>query len=175
MVDKVNKLDEIKVSLTRKEKGLKSEVIRLLASELAKQHAAAPASVVWQHRSEDSTHDFDFMGTVAGAVRATLLESGTPEASLPTAVLTSAVAGSPGLITITASPATAAVCKSLGDDIKAALEALAPEFGGKRVKGGGAKGKWMAKAEGKWGKNETAAIEEVIAKVSRFPAVQVLN
>lgn len=165
IIDKLTKLDEIKGTLVKKERGLKAEVIRLLVKELVQEYTAKPQPVVWRHRTEDATNDFDFMNSVAGALRTALAENGVAESSLPVVVMTSAVVGAPGLITITASAATANVCKSLGDGIKAALEALAPDLGGKRVKGGGAKGKWMAKAEGKWGRLETAALEDIVAKV----------
>jgi alanyl-tRNA synthetase len=55
--------------------------------------------------------------------------------------------------------------KELFDAVKAALDGE----GEKRVKGGGAKGRFMGKVEGKWGKVEDIKITEVVDKVCVGP------
>lgn len=137
---------------------------KVLRGELAKAIGEAAANdptargVYWIHRTEKSTQDFDFLGSIANALLDTQPGSGSLEA--PIAIISS---GAPGIVPsllVVISPAQG-LAKKVYEDLKTALEA--GEKG--RVKGGGAKGRFMSKVDGKWGKAESAAVQAIIDQV----------
>lgn len=135
-------------------------------------------------RNDEATHDFEFMGIINTAAMASLIESTTTDqdvnpagkgrdpppyllvitSSLPSKTSSTAAAASPSpgsndslstLVQITSFPHQLA--KDVGDKLKNILDTL--EGGEKgRVKGGGARGRWMGKVGGKWGKKEALAL-----------------
>ncbi|KAL1407111.1 hypothetical protein Q8F55_006525 [Vanrija albida] len=128
-------------------KAMKGELARLVASAAA----AKDGAIVTLHRAERATHDFDFLSAVAGAFC-----DARPDATL---VLTSAVAP----------PALLLVQSKDADKAKAVFERLKTLLAGEdkaRVKGGGARGRYMAKVDGKWAKGDGAAVEQVVQELA---------
>lgn len=138
-------------------------------------------------RSDESTHDFEFLNLVQTSAVARLIEldgrdptqrGETPDGPYVLA-LTSSLPGGGGagaaggdaaltLVHITSQPADLAT--RVADRLKTAMQALDPAAAGTgndRIKGGGARGRWMGKVSGKWGKREKLAWEEVLAGVAR--------
>lgn len=135
---------------------LKKELSKLVAEQISS--SSASTAGVWIHRTTVATHDFDWLSITALTAASTSSATGkTP----PLIVLTSApVDVKPAMLLVYAHEDK--VAKEVFGQLKVALEG-AGEKG--RVKGGGARGKYMAKVEGKWGKKETEAVEGVVAQV----------
>jgi alanyl-tRNA synthetase/misacylated tRNA(Ala) deacylase len=148
LVPRIEKIEAIRYDTDAAAKSLKAEVAGILG-------AAAPKSgIAWIHRAEKSTHDYDFMTTAATAWNGAGAEEGA------VIVFTSAPPGvTPTLLMVQGKDE--ARSKSVFEALKTALDSIDAE-GGKRVKGGGARGRFMAKVDGKWGKRETAAVQGVI-------------
>lgn len=134
-------------------------------------------------RSDESTHDFEFMNLIHTSAIGRLIEldgngnGGDPSSKRGGAMpkdgyVLAIVSTLPGqkpidgngdaaltLVQITSQPPELA--KQLGDRLKALLaQAQEGGDGGEdRVKGGGARGRWMGKISGKWGKKEKMAWE----------------
>lgn len=125
-------------------------------------------------RTEEATHDFEFMGSLNAAAVESLAqrdqatEAGQGSATSPpyAFILHSSVvpmanngiteAGS--LLLITSNPPELA--KQLGDKLKSELDSIEGQEKG-RVKGGGAKGRWMGKITGKWSKADAAVLDKL--------------
>lgn len=114
--------------------------------------------VVWIHRDQKGTHDFEFLGMVAMP----LVTKG-----VEVVVITSALDGvSGGLLLVQSKDDKLA--KDVKDRIGAEVDGLASTDGGegggvgKRVRGGGAKGRYMCKVEGKFGKREKEDVSKVV-------------
>lgn len=132
-------------------------------------------NLVWVHRTERATHDFDFLSTVSATFTTSASSSASASAS-PTAtpdrpltelviVLSSAPAEArPALLVVHSKDDKLA--KAIKDKLAAALDQLGEDGAKGRVKGGGAKGRYMCKVDGKWGKKETERFEEVLNEVS---------
>lgn len=129
---------------------LRRELVRLLVE------TAGQDNVTWVHRYQRGTHDFEFLGLVAGGLMALEGSEGR------VAVLTSAVDGTPGGLLLVQSKDDK-LAKEIKDKLAAAIDDLGGEGDkGKRVRGGGAKGRYMSKIEGKFGKRERVAVARVI-------------
>jgi alanyl-tRNA synthetase/misacylated tRNA(Ala) deacylase len=125
-------------------------------------------------RTEEATHDFEFMGSLnAAAVEnipcgdgAANTGNGVSPSPRYAFILHSSVlpmanngiteAGS--ILLITSNPPDLA--KQLGDKLKLELDSIEGQEQG-RVKGGGAKGRWMGKITGKWTKADAAVLERL--------------
>jgi alanyl-tRNA synthetase/misacylated tRNA(Ala) deacylase len=125
-------------------------------------------------RTEEATHDFEFMGSLNAAAVENLPQgdrtdgAGTEATASPryAFILHSSVvpmanngiteAGS--LLLITSNPPELA--KRLGDKLKSELDSIEGQEKG-RVKGGGAKGRWMGKITGKWSKADAAVLDKL--------------
>ncbi|OCF34798.1 hypothetical protein I316_03342 [Kwoniella heveanensis BCC8398] len=150
-------------------KSLRGEMSKFIA-ERAVQEAQSDAGkgVVWIKRDERSTHDFEFLGNVAAIFTGEIAAASTNKSTeltasaVPVLILTSAspsgssatIAPSPTLLMVISSDNDLA--KKINENIKAALG------GAGRVKGGGAKGRYMSKIDGKWGKAELGAVQGVV-------------
>ena len=138
------KTEELKRDTMGRERVLRTELARVIGEFAAKEDGQG---VYWIHRMEKSTQDFEFLGSVANALLDSQPSPGALEA--PVAIVTSASAGVTPSLLLVISPAQ--------DLAKKAYEALKATIEGEekgRVKGGGARGRFMAKVEGKWGKAE---------------------
>ncbi|WVF66628.1 hypothetical protein IAT40_001368 [Kwoniella sp. CBS 6097] len=157
--------------ITKKEavdnlKSLRGEMGKLIAERAVEEaQSGSGRGVVWIKRDERSTHDFEFLGNVAAIFTGGVAtDSKSSSASAPILILTSA-APSGSSSTLTPSPTLLMVissdndlAKRVNEDIKAALGGPGPS----RVKGGGAKGRYMSKIDGKWGKVEIGALQGVV-------------
>lgn len=157
------------------------------ASSSTTTNSTSTVRVASLSRSDESTHDFEFLNLVQTSAVARLIEldgrdptrrGETPDGPYVLA-LTSSLPGGGGagaaggdaaltLVHITSQPADLAT--RVADRLKTAMQALDPAAAGTgndRIKGGGARGRWMGKVSGKWGKREKLAWEEVLAGVAR--------
>ncbi|WVR03150.1 hypothetical protein IAU60_000140 [Kwoniella sp. DSM 27419] len=146
-------------------RSLRGEMSKIVGDR-AVGEASVPANrgIVWVKREERSTHDFDFLGLVGSVFTQAQIavpvameaEAEEEEPLKPLIVLTSSAASQGGgaqtLLMILSTDHE--LSKDVNDKIKAALEG--------RVKGGGAKGRYMSKIDGKWGKKEIGLIQAVL-------------
>ena len=153
------KLDETRRETASREKDVRAELARLLGEGVAR-NATDSQGVYWLHRTDKSTHDFEFMGQIVASLLSSQPSAGALEA--PVVIVTSALPGSTQSLMMVNSP-SADLAKIANEKLKAALE----EGEGKgRVKGGGAKGRFMCKVEGKWGKGELEKVQTFVHSVS---------
>lgn len=139
------------------------------------------AEGVWRakvERSEESTHDFEFMQSLANYAQDHLINeiaaSSSPaqgkDASSPSFVLVVVSNPDPvwlnkthqaggAFLQITSSPPDLA--KQAGDGVKLALDGLGVKG---RVKGGGAKGKFMGKVAGGWSARDADAAKGAVGE-----------
>lgn len=163
--ERVAKLEETRRDTASREKDLRGELARSLAEGLV-----APAErdgVVLVQRDSKSTHDFEFLSSLSLSLISTVTERDEAKGKSLLVILTSAPTGSTTNLLIVQSQ-DHDLAKSANEELKKALEG--EEKG--RVKGGGAKGRFMSKVDGKWGKNEQAAIDGVVEKYKAGRAAQ---
>lgn len=142
----MEKLDQGRKELLAREKTLRTELAQVIGENAAPD--AQGAALV--KRTEKSTHDFEFMGAISFAVK-----------DAKVVVVVSAPAGvDPALVLVQS--ADADLAKRTNEGIKEGLVALAGGEKGK-YKGGGAKGRYMGKVEGKWGKAEDEVVKRVLS------------
>lgn len=182
------------------QKGLRGELSKLVTQNVVSGYAThattstdtsastdKKSKVVWVRRDEKTTHDFEFLGSIAGGIISSLSTSAPAPTAAPASASPSDSGGAnesemnPIVVATTSLPGKDQThlvlvqsndqegAKHTNEQIKSALDSLAGE-GGKRVKGGGAKGRYMSKVEGKWGKAEDAKMAEVIRSV-RFSVI----
>lgn len=178
MADRVARSEELRREGSDAQKGLRNELAKLVTDRaIATQETTPSSKVLWVKRDEKSTHDFDFLGAVAGGILASPV--GSSEAK-PVIVLTSSLPGKDQTALVLVQSNDQDRAKNVNERIKSALDGLAGD-GGKRVKGGGARGRFMSKVEGKWGKAEDAKMSELIHEVSglsvhaRFPCDKLMG
>jgi alanyl-tRNA synthetase/misacylated tRNA(Ala) deacylase len=136
-------------------KSLRSELGKLLIASHSTQ--LGDKRLLWIKRDEKTTHDFEFMGTLASGVMA------TSEAEKNLVILvTSTLPGKDQTQLVLVQSNDQEKAKEAFEAVKAALDGE----GEKRVKGGGAKGRFMGKVEGKWGKAEDLKVSQIVEKVS---------
>lgn len=152
LVPRIEKIEAIRYDTDAAAKSLKAELAGIVGA------GARKSGVVWIHRAEKSTHDYDFMTSAAQA----WVNAGAEEGAV--IVFSSAPPGAgPTLVMVQGRDEGRS--KSVFEAVKAALDAVGEGEGeakGKRVKGGGARGRFMAKVDGKWGKREAAAVQAVV-------------
>ncbi|KAK8844706.1 hypothetical protein IAR55_006555 [Kwoniella newhampshirensis] len=157
--DLVEKLERTEVQ--RKEavdatRSLKGEVAKFVGEMAVREGKGSEGKgIVWIKREEKSTHDFEFLGGISTIY----LQSFGPEGDKvkPLIITTSSppMSVTPTLLMIQSTDQDLA--KEVNERLKKALEG--------RVKGGGAKGRYMSKVEGKWGKAENILIEELVKEL----------
>ena len=144
--------DSRKEALDR-EKGLRAELIKTVTESTI---ARAEEQIVWLERAEKATHDFEFLSAVA-----TGFTTGVADIKPPPVYIGSSALPGAQLSYLIVQSADQDRAKKINDALKEGLDGLVE--GGKRVKGGGAKGRFMSKVEGKWGKKEIEKMKEIIA------------
>ncbi|OWT37649.1 cytoplasmic protein [Cryptococcus neoformans Bt1] len=140
-------------------KGLRAELAKLVGEQAIKAGKEGN-SVTLVEREEKGTHDFDWLGLVG----ATYLESFSASrqkidgktTSSPLIILTSSITPAP-----TTSQTLLLIQSTDNDLAKYVNEKIKTALAG-RVKGGGARGRYMSKIDGKWGKIEKDALAKVI-------------
>lgn len=135
-------MDVQRKEVISREKDLRAELAKVIADNVV----VPESGIILLERSERSTHDFEFMGVVAMSVQ-----------GAKAVVMTSVNPGNPALVLVQSGDADLA--KKLNEGIKEGIAKL--EGGAGRYKGGGAKGRYMGKVEGKWGKEESGVVRRV--------------
>ena len=156
--------------LARAQDRTRQELAKALGSlvkwEKVESGEAGPAYRGLVTRTEEATHDFEFLGNLNAAAVENITEPDSPTPSYALLLHSSVVpmasngieeAGS--LLMIMSNPPELA--KQLGDKIKTVLDSIEGQEKS-RVKGGGAKGRWMGKITGKWSKADASALEKLI-------------
>ncbi|KAJ9115039.1 hypothetical protein QFC22_005367 [Naganishia vaughanmartiniae] len=127
-------------------------------------------------RTEEATHDFEFLSALnvaaVDALKVTSASSNDDDdnvGALPRYALIVHSSVTPAsnnnipeagsLLLITTNPPELA--KSYGDNLKSSLDAIPGQETG-RVKGGGAKGRWMGKVTGKWSRADAQTLERLV-------------
>lgn len=146
LFERISKIEANRFEQAEAGKAMKGELARMVGEAAA----ARAEKVVHVHRTEKATHDFDFLGSVAAS-----FVDARPE---DTIVLTSAVAP-PALLLVQSKDHERG--KAVFDALKAALAGDDKT----RVKGGGARGRYMAKVEGKWAKGDAEALARVLGEL----------
>jgi alanyl-tRNA synthetase len=184
VVKRVEQVDTARKEGTERERGVRSELGDVLGKTVCQDRVIAKGEgVVWVNRAEKATHDFEFLQSIANVFIATAAATTTAghtdggtkttEAKTkndPVIVVTSALPGKGQTALLLVQSLDQDGAKEINEKLKSALDSLAssedgsgaaPE--GKRVKGGGARGRYMSKVEGKWSKKEDEVVREVIA------------
>ena len=160
LVERAAKNEEQRRELISREKELRGEMAKMVA-ERAVAESDAQNGVVWIQRSDKATHDFEFLSAITTGFVLSSPPSEAGSSGAGVIVISSTLPGvSPSLFVIQSSEHELA--KTVNDRIKSALE----EGEKGRMKGGGAKGRYMSKVEGKWAKAENTKVEEVLKEVS---------
>ncbi|WVQ82561.1 hypothetical protein IAT38_004690 [Cryptococcus sp. DSM 104549] len=158
LVERLERSEAQKKETVESLKGLRAEVAKLVG-DAAIQAGKEKKGVMLLEREEKATHDFEWMGVVVGSYQEALMATkpANPPLIVMTSTLPNASAGSQTLLLVLSTDNDLA--KSVNEDVKKALEG--------RVKGGGAKGRYMSKIEGKWGKLEKAAVENIVELIKK--------
>ena len=191
----MGKNEELRKEGADLQKGLRGELSKLVTQNALRDYESkrneTKNRVIWVRRDEKATHDFEFLGSIAGGIISSLpnstasdsqttLEAGN-EKEEERPVITVATSSLPGkdqthLILVQSNDQDGA--KQTNEQIKFALDSLAGGEGEghqKRVKGGGARGRYMSKVDGKWGKTEDAKMAEVIQSVRYFSSIHFIS
>lgn len=158
VVERVTRLEANRYDTAEKEKALRQE----LAKTVGEAAVARRERIVHVHRTTAATHDFEFLNAIAAAYFVAITEAefaaqcdgqdGSDKTL--TLIVTSAPSGvTPALLLVQSRDD--ATGKALFEDIKAALTGTDKA----RVKGGGARGRFMAKIDGKWSQKDVDAIK----------------
>jgi hypothetical protein len=186
LVERATRNEESRREGADAQKGLRGELAKVLAGSIVRDRQAHDdGDTVWIKRDERPTHDFEFMGSLASGIM-----TGTAETPLETAnsgdategskkevviVITSSLPGKDQTHLVLVQSNDQSRAKDVYEGIKNGLDSLAEGEGGKRVKGGGARGRFMGKVEGKWGKVEDGKVGEVVQAVSSVTPSSQLN
>jgi alanyl-tRNA synthetase/misacylated tRNA(Ala) deacylase len=182
LVERATRNEELRREGADAVKGLRGELSKVLAASIIGERqphrqtaeGATIPDLVWIKRDEKTTHDFEFMGSIASTVMASepVASDGKKQVVV---LITSTLPGKNQTQLILVQSNDQDRAKDLYEKVKAGLDSLplAQEkdgaeagAGGKRVKGGGAKGRFMGKVEGKWGKAEDGKVGEIVKAVS---------
>lgn len=144
LTERLQRTEKVRFETAEREKALKIELTRLLGQRAAEQ--GDRAKVV---RSAPATHDYDALSGVAGAYC---------DARPQGVVVAVSCAEKPALVVVQS--------KNEGEAKKVfgALKGGLTKEDKSRVKGGGARGRFMAKVEGKWGPGEEEAVDKALAQ-----------
>ncbi|ORY22131.1 hypothetical protein BCR39DRAFT_552207, partial [Naematelia encephala] len=149
LVERVSSMNEARKETLSREKDLRGELGKVLGDQ-----ASLQGKVTWVTRDEKSTHDFEFLGFISSSYF-----NKVPEGVI---VITSSPPGVTPVLLLVQSKDEAAA-KAVYEGIKSGLEEAKEEgLKGPRVKGGGAKGRFMGKVEGKWGKADDEVVKRVL-------------
>ena len=162
-------MDDQRRETLGREKDLRNELAKTIAENAVRN--MGDGGVIWIQRTEKSTHDFEFLGMVASTITTSFSPSPTQSASSTPDRKTASVLP---VVMISSSPPTTApslllIHSSDPDRAKNVNEKLKSLFesgeGKGRYRGGGAKGRYMCKIEGKWGKEEDGWMNSVVQQV----------
>ena len=154
VAERATRNEELRKDGADAQKGLRSELAKLVIASQLQSIGTEGKKLVWIERDEKTTHDFEFMGTLASGI------SASADKDL-VILITSTLPGKDQTQLVMVQSNNQDKAKELFEAVKSTLAA-----DGKVVKGGGAKGRFMGKVECKWGKAEDAKVSEVLEKVS---------
>lgn len=144
--ERLQRIEKVRFDTAEREKALRIELSRAIGTVAAEQ--GDRAKVV---RSSPSTHDYDFLAGICG---------GYSEVRREGVIVAISTAEKPVLAVVQSKDEK--LGKEVFDRLKTGLTEAGGESGKGRVKGGGARGRFMAKVEGKWGKGEEEAVEKAL-------------
>ncbi|KAK4686478.1 hypothetical protein P7C73_g3642, partial [Tremellales sp. Uapishka_1] len=156
LIPKMEKYELLRAQVFDREKGLRREVIDLMIENAM---AQASNKVVLIHRREKATHDFDFLTSIAN----TFVNQAQTDGQAPVIILISSPADTPPAL-LQVQSLSNDLAKRASELLKVALDALASDTKS-RVKGGGARGRYMSKIDGRFGEAETDAVARVVAEL----------
>ncbi|WVO20689.1 uncharacterized protein IAS62_001988 [Cryptococcus decagattii] len=149
LVERLERAEVVKKDTADSLKGLRAELAKLVGEQAVKAGKEGK-SIVLVEREEKGTHDFDWLSLVGATYLESISASGqktdgkTPPS--PLIILTSSITPAP------ATNQTLLLIQSSDNDLaKLVNERIKAVLAG-RVKGGGARGRYMSKIDGKWGK-----------------------
>lgn len=174
VVERVVKLDTQRIEVLDREKGLRAELSTMLGEKAVESVSKnTNRGIVWIHREQKSTNDFDFLGSIGSYFLASTQNAAEV---VPVIISTSALPGvTPSLLMVQSRDNDLA--KKVSESLKMALEGIpngTVDGKGGRVKGGGAKGRYMSKVDGKWGQAEMLAVTKALELVSATRYLQTL-
>lgn len=144
LAERLAKIEANRFDTAEREKALRIELSRLLGQ----QAATSGGSRAKIARSAPATHDYDSLSGMSGAYC-----DARPEG----VVVAYSTAASPALVVVQCKDQELA--KKTFDELKVKLA----RDDKARVKGGGARGRFMAKVEGKWTRADDEAVDAVLA------------
>ncbi|WVN88493.1 uncharacterized protein L203_103704 [Cryptococcus depauperatus CBS 7841] len=159
LIERLEKSEQIKKETTDSFKGLRYELANLITDQAVRQ-GKENKGVAWIMREEKGTHDFEWLGIVAATYQDTMLSLWDKEQpSAPLIILTSNLPSlTPPTQTLLLVMSTDnSLTQMVSDKLKKRLEG--------RVKGGGAKGRFMSKIDGKWGKIEKDMLQGIVEEL----------
>ena len=168
LAERVGKNEENRKEGADLQKGLRGELGKLVTQNAIREYQSKSGTkdkVIWVRRDEKSTHDFEFLGLIAGGI---ISSPSLTSEEKPIVVATSSLVGKDQTHLVLVQSNDQDGAKSVNEQIKLALDSLTGGGQGKRVKGGGARGRYMSKVEGKWGKAEDTKLAELIQSVRSF-------
>ncbi|ODN73823.1 hypothetical protein L202_07349 [Cryptococcus amylolentus CBS 6039] len=151
--------------LARKEtsdslKGVRGELAKLVAEQAIRQGKESQGIAVVS-REEKGTHDFEWLGLVGSTYLEAFKNASLEDASFPKPLIVLVSALNPA-VSLSVPSQSFLIVQSLDDALaKAVNEKIKTALEG-RVKGGGARGRYMSKIDGKWGKADNQMVEEIV-------------
>lgn len=151
VVERVAKIEANRYETNEAAKSMKAELARLVGEAAATNPKGNKA--VWIHRTERATHDNDFLSQAAQVAI-----TANPDSGLAAVLCTSAPSAAQGPV----GPALVLVQAKDDAQAKALFTAVKAALADRGVKGGGARGRYMAKVEDKFGKAEVEAVQAAV-------------
>ncbi|WVW81328.1 hypothetical protein I302_103319 [Kwoniella bestiolae CBS 10118] len=153
VVDRLEVLEKNRKDSFEAVKNLKTEISKsLIENALAEGGKEENKGVIYINRDNPSTHDFEFLGVVSTSYIT------QTEGEEPLIILLSGVKDNNQSLLLVHS-SNDGLAKDINEQIKKGL--------GSRIKGGGARGRYMSKVEGRWGKDEVRLIEGIVHELRK--------
>ena len=134
VAERATRNEELRKDGADAQKGLRSELAKLVIASQWQSIGTEGKKLVWIKRDEKTTHDFEFMGTLASGI------SASADKDL-VILITSTLPGKDQTQLVMVQSNNQDKAKELFETVKSALVA-----DGRVVKGGGAKGRFMVKS-----------------------------
>lgn len=144
LTERLQRTEKVRFETAEREKALKIELTKLIGAAAAE--GGDRAKLV---RTAPATHDYDALSGIAGAYC---------DARAEGVVVAVSIAEKPALVVVQSKDEAQA--KKVFDALKGELTREDKA----RVKGGGARGRFMAKVEGRWGPSEEEAVDKALAQ-----------
>ncbi|WWC90141.1 uncharacterized protein L201_005074 [Kwoniella dendrophila CBS 6074] len=173
VVDKVETIEKNRKDFNDGVKELRNELSKLIIEKTTNQleKEKNKGIVIINREQEKSTHDFEFLSGISNTIIQNNPSTAQIENEKPLLILTSTYDSTPRLqskfpdqqiTTSTSLCQTLLLIQSSDNDLAKEINENVKEEFGNRIKGGGAKGKYMSKVEGKWGKKENKILQDLV-------------